>query len=378
MTLPTVANIPSLAGTRVLVRASLNVPVREGVVAGRFRLTKTAETISFLKKAGARVIVIGHIGRKPEETLAPVSTALMELVPHQFVGDLWSEEATAAIATMHEGEVLLAENIRRYPGETDNDPVLAEKLAALAEVYVNDAFSDSHRTHASIVGVPKLLPTYAGFQFAREVEALSRALAPESPSLGIIGGAKFETKEAMLRAVLPKYDRIFVGGAIAHDFFRAQGFSVGRSLVSEHPEAVAAFADSPKIVTPIDLTVAGDDVGFRTPEEVGEDDIIMDCGPQTIAVLKELINESQFVLWNGPLGNYEKGYSARTEELARLLAESSATAIVGGGDTVASIEALGIEERFAFVSTGGGAMLDFVADGSLPGVDAIIHSPRVA
>jgi 3-phosphoglycerate kinase len=375
MQLPAVTDITDLKGVRVLLRSGLNVPLKDGKVANPFRLKKAIETIDFLKSAGARVIIVAHIGRDKTESLRPVYDALSMLTPCGFAPDWWSAETKTLLDAMIDGDAVLLENVRQFDGETENDPGLAQKMAGLADVYVNDAFADSHREHASIVGVCKYLPSYAGFLFAKEVAQLSKALAPQHPSLFILGGAKFETKEPILRACLPLYDAIFVGGALAHDFLRARGLPIGTSLASDDVRGVDDLVSNPKIILPVDVMVRSQwGVFVKTPDEVHEDEKIVDCGPATIALLQEKIQNAKCVLWNGPLGNYEEGYAARTEELAKIVADANGVSIVGGGDTVASIDALNLEEKFTFVSTGGGAMLDFLADGSLPSIDAIIAS----
>lgn len=377
MTLPKITDRTDLKGKRVMVRAGLNVPLKDGVVANAFRLKKATETILWLKSQEAKILIVAHIGREKTDTLKPVFEVLSKDIPMQFVEDYFSAETNAKIEGLRDGDILMFENVRTLPGETDNDPELAKKLAALADIYVCDAFADIHRAHASTVGVPSRIPAYAGFLVAREVEELTRALNPESPSLFILGGAKFETKEPILRACLPLYDEIFVGGALAHDFFKARGLSIGHSLCSDDAKGLEDIKNHPKILLPVDVTVKNArGVEVKTPDEVDDDDTIMDAGPETIAALVQKINTAKHILWNGPVGNYEAGFAAHTEELAKAVAKAEGISIVGGGDTVASIDSLGIESEFTFVSTGGGAMLDFLADGSLPGVDAILNSPR--
>lgn len=377
MELPCINERKDLLGKRVILRAGLNVPLKDGAVANLFRLKKAVKTIEWLKGEGAKVIILAHIGRDEKDTLEPVAKALNQISPVSFFKDMWGDAAAAAVHAIEDGQAILLENIRQQKGETENDEALGKKLAGLGEIFVNDAFADSHRNHASIVGIARHLPSYAGFLFAKEVEELSHALQPVSPSLFILGGAKFDTKQPILKACLPLYDSVFVGGALAHDFFKEKGFPVGKSLVSENPEGVAAIKDDPKVMLPVDVTVQSPrGVSVKSPEEVGDGDMIMDCGPKTIEMLQAKISEAQCILWNGPLGNYELGFSARTEELARMIAKSKVMSIVGGGDTVAAIDTLKLEEQFTFVSTGGGAMLDFLADGTLPAIDAINASPK--
>jgi phosphoglycerate kinase len=263
-----------------------------------------------------------------------------------------------------------------------NDPVFAGELAALADVFVEDSFDTCHRAHASIIGVPKLLPSYAGLLLEEEVRELSRALKPKEPSLAIIGGAKFNTKEAVLRTLLEAYDHVFVGGALANDFFKATGQEIGKSSVSSTvDDAVRGILTHPKLVLPIDaLVVSASSVGTAnaltkarvvTIGNVRPDDVILDHGPGTNALLANLAREAETILWNGPLGICEDGFVEATNTLAQSIASSHAYSVVGGGDTVAAIENLGLLSRFSFVSTGGGAMLNFLAKGTLPGIETL-------
>lgn len=371
----TIRDIEQLAGKKVLVRADLNVPIKDGIVTNDYRIKKALPTIEYLRSHGARVILISHLGRDPNESLKPVYEAMQTLTQLSFVPKLLGEEVTGAIANMQNGDVLLLENLRSDAREEGNDEMFGRSLAALADVYVNEAFSASHRTHASIVGVPKYLKGYAGLQFGDEVAHLTQALAPETPSLCILGGAKFETKEAFIKAVLARYDHVFLGGALANDAFAARNMPVGRSLVSDHPEGLAPILDNEKIMLPVDVTVDGPaGSSVRTPGDVRADEAILDAGPETVTELGRYIMHAKTILWNGPVGNFENGFSMQTESIARLVADSTARSYVGGGDTEAAIEKLGIAQHFTFVSTGGGAMLDFLVDGELPGIDALIAS----
>lgn len=374
-TFKTLRDIESLGGKRVLLRADLNVPVKEGVVTNNYRIKKALPTIEYLRSRGAKVIIVSHLGRDPDESLKPVYEAMLALTELSFVPKLLGQEVNDAISTMQNGEVLLLENLRSDVREQDNDPEFARSLAELADVYVNEAFSASHREHASIVGVPQYIPGFAGLQFEQEVEQLSKALMPESPSLCILGGAKFETKEPFIKAVLARYDKVFLGGALANDAFAAQNLPVGMSLVSDHPEGLAPLLENEKIMLPVDVTVNGPAGPYvRRPDDVQSDEAILDAGPETVTELGRFIMRAKIILWNGPVGNFENGFSMQTESIARLVADSTAESYVGGGDTEAAIDKLGIAEHFTFVSTGGGAMLDFLVDGKLPGIDALASS----
>jgi phosphoglycerate kinase len=363
-----------LQGKRVLVRAGLDVPIADGEVAGDFRVESAIATLAYLRERGARVIIISHIGRDESDTLAPVARILARSIPLTFIPDILGEKAHAAVAALQDGEMILLENLRHDPREVANDAGFAAALAALGDLYVNDAFSDCHRAHASIVGIPRSIPGVMGLELAEEVAHLTSALTPQSPSLCILAGAKFETKEPLIRKMLGIYDTVYVGGALANDIFRARGFEIGVSRASESVPAEDVLAH-PHLLTPIDLTVKRAD---GTEAVVASDamqagDRNMDIGPRSFAALKELADGAAITLWNGPLGIYEEGYESWTIELAKAIAEANGRSIVGGGDTVTAIEDAGrdVMKRFTFVSTGGGAMLDFLAEGTLAGIEAL-------
>lgn len=360
-----------LAGHTVLLRTSLNVPVMSGRVMNPFRLEAALKTISLLSARGVKVVLLSHIGDTPTASIRPVYEYLKHKIHIEYVDDVAGQRAQDAARALKNGGVLLIENLRRDPGEVGNDDHFARRLATLGDVYVNDDFAAAHRAHASIVGLPKYLPSYAGLQFVAELEGLMHALEPKSPSLAILGGAKFVTKEPLIRALLTKYDYVFVGGALATDFFKAKGYQVGKSLTSESPHIQDLLQNS-KILLPVDVTVGnahGREV--KKPSAVLASDTIYDVGPATLALLAPYIQKARVVLWNGPMGNFEKGYSDMTEGLARLVAGAAGVSVVGGGDTIASIEKLGLNSKFELLSTAGGAMLDFLAHGTLPGIAAL-------
>jgi phosphoglycerate kinase len=370
--------VDRLAGHTVLVRSSLNVPVEAGRVTNPFRLEAALSTISLLSARGVKVVLLSHIGDTPAASLRPVYEYLKKKIEIQFVDDVVGARATAAARGLKNGEVLLLENLRRDPGEIKNSDDFARRLATLGDVYVNDDFAAAHRSHASLVGVPKYMPSYAGLQFEAELSGLVHALAPKSPSLAILGGAKFVTKEPLIRALLTKYDTVFVGGALATDFFKAKGYEVGRSLTSAAPHIQDLLQNS-KIMLPEDVTVqsvSGQEV--KKPSELLPSDCIYDIGPVTLTKLTPYIEKGKTVLWNGPMGNFEKGYSEMTEALARIVAGAAGVSVVGGGDTIASIEKLGLNKKFEFLSTAGGAMLDFLAHGTLPGIEALKNAKKLA
>lgn len=373
--LPLIEDINGLKGKRVLLRASLNAPVANGVVTETFRLEQALPTINFLIKAGARVVIIGHIGREKEESLKPVHLALSKLVTVKWGGEI--AESKTLVDSLQNGEAILLENLRQDERETDGEDSLAKELADLADIYVNDAFSDSHREHASITGVPKYLPSYFGFNFWKEYQALKQAMKPGSPSLFILGGAKFDTKMPLVVRYAAIYDKVFIGGALANDFFKAQGYQVGKSLVSEVDLKNSEILKNQKIEIPLDVVVDGPE-GVREvgPRAVNESETIMDVGPAALKELEEMVQGARTILWNGPLGNFEKGFSLGTEMLARTISKSDAYSVVGGGDTVAAIRSLHLDNRFSFMSTAGGAMLVFLETGTLPAIEAVLSHDK--
>jgi 3-phosphoglycerate kinase len=385
----TLSDIQYLKDVRVLTRVDFNVPIQSGRVMNDYRLRMALPTINFLREKGAKIILVSHLEVKEGEknTLQPVAKSLQGLgVPATFVRNI--RTAAAEISNMKSGDCLLLENLRQFDGEKANDPKFAKELSSLADIYVNDAFSVCHREHASVVGVPKLLPSYAGFQIQREVEALSKAFHPDHPFLFILCGAKFDTKLPLVERFIRTAENIFIGGALAHDFYKDKGYELGNSLTSETDLDLTTYSSNPKISIPVDLVV--EDRSVKTPDSLNKTDKIVDAGPKTVELLRGKINQAKFILWNGPLGLYEDGYQDATLEVAKMIAEratgevvettsnesaddidGTATTIIGGGDTLAAIAKLGIENRFTFVSTAGGAMLDFLAKGTLPGIEAL-------
>lgn len=344
-------NSEDLKGKKVLVRVDFNVPVKGDEVVDDYRIVRALPTINFLREAGAKLLLISHIETKDVDvpTLKPVYDYLSKLFPLSFVED---------IDTPTEGDIVLFENIRRYEGEKKNDQEFSKKLAALADMYVNDAFAVSHREHASVVGVPQYLPSYAGLLLSDEIKHLT-VEDSKHPFLFILGGAKFETKLPLIEKFLDKADKIFVGGALANDLLKLKGIDVKESLLSTADISIDHLLSNPKIAVPEDFIWNEEGTG------------IMDAGPKTIESLKTDIADAKYILWNGPLGNYEKGYKEGTISLSKLIGASEAESVVGGGDTLASIKELNLMDEFTFISTGGGAMLELLLKGTLPGIQAL-------
>ena len=322
----TVRDIKLLENIPILVRAALNVPVENGVVMNDYRLRRALPTIKYLSGRGARVVLIGHLGNGGTETLEPVATALQKLVSGvSFFSETVGERARGAIRAMFPGQILVLENLRRDVREKKNGPEFARELAELADIFVEDSFDTCHRTHSSIVGVPKFLPSYAGLLLEDEMRELGRSLTPKHPALAVIGGMKFNTKEAVLTTLLKTYDHVFVGGALANDFLKASGGWVGKSLVSEVADTanIKKLLANPKLMLPVDSVI--------------ENDVILDQGLGTTAALAELAKNAKTILWNGPLGKYEDGFTGATDDFARAIASSGAHSVVGGGGTAAAL-----------------------------------------
>jgi phosphoglycerate kinase len=377
----TIRDIEYVDGVKVLVRADFNVPIKHGAVGDDFRIRAALPTIDFLTNKGAVVILISHLESNDGEnpSLAPIAKHLEKLGRTvTFIKDVKHAheiiEAKMSEKKVGSGMIVLLENLRFSDGEKDNDPTFAKELSSLADVYVNEAFPVSHRAHASIVGVPKFLPSYAGLQFEKEVSHLSNAFTPGHPFVFVLGGAKFDTKLPLIARFSTIADIIFLGGALGNDALLAKGISVGASKISSGNVDISAMVSQPNIIVPIDATIQ--DHSAKDIDAIGAKDAILDAGPKTLALVGEKIRTAKFILWNGPLGPYEDGYVEGTKSVANMIADrtqadSSVVSMVGGGDTLAAIANLGIEDKFTFVSSGGGAMLDFLAKGTLPGIEAL-------
>lgn len=351
--------LKNLEGVKVLMRVDLNVPIKNGAVIDDFRIRRILPTISYLKDKKAKIILISHIetANVDNPTLEPVCIHLKKLgVGCTFIKDYKKVAGT-------QDDVILLENLRTYEGEKKNDKKFAKELASLADIYVNEAFAVSHRAHASVSAITEFIPSYAGFVFEEEVKNLSTAFNPEHPFLFVLGGAKFDTKLPLIEKFMGIADKVFIGGALANNFFKEKGKEIGTSLVTPENFNLSRFLSNPKLMLPVDDVLKGT--------------AIMDAGPESIALLGEEIKKAKYILWNGPLGAYELGFKEATLSIARMIADATATgtkSIVGGGDTLATLAELNIEDKFTFVSTGGGAMLEFLADGTLPGIEALTNS----
>ncbi|MGH7882600.1 MAG: phosphoglycerate kinase [Candidatus Dormibacteraceae bacterium] len=374
-----------VAGRRVLVREDLNVPLASGKIADDTRIRAALPTLRALAERGARVIVLSHLGRpkgapNPAFSLRPVSHRLAELLgrPVAFAEDCVGEPAERVVNSLGDGQVALLENVRFHPGEEANDEAFAARLAALGEIYVNDAFAASHRAHASVVGLADHPPAYAGQLMQAELTALSSALeVPRRPLVAVVAGAKVSTKAGVLRFLLPKVDRLLIGGAMANTFFKAAGLQVGASLVEDEALAearqVAALAGE-KLILPLDgvcarVAAAGEPIEIFPAGQVPEGWRMLDVGPKTNQLFARQVADAGTVVWNGPVGMAEiPEFAAGTRQLGEAIANSSAFSLVGGGDTAAAVANLGLAGRFSHVSTGGGATLEYMEGKVLPGV----------
>lgn len=379
MKIPTVKDIKNLKGKRVVLRLDFNVPIKNGKIVETMRIDRAMPTIEYLVKKKARVIILSHIGKDASSSLKPVVQYLNKSMKVGFAPDFRNETARAVVDGLAEGGVVVFENLRIDTREEENDPIFAKLLASFGDVYVNDAFAVSHRSHASVVGITKYLPSYVGFLIADELKHLSLALTPKHPFLFILGGAKFDTKMPLLKKFMKIADKVFVGGILANDFFNDQGIEIGKSSVDKYNFKLTPLLKSGKIILPTDVVVRNLDTNkniMKNIISVSSADSIMDVGPETIKSLALLLQKTKLVVWNGPLGYYEGGFDKGTILLLKAIAESKAKSIIGGGDTTAILERLGIEKDFIFVSTGGGATLDYLADGKLPGIEAVLKCRR--
>jgi phosphoglycerate kinase len=385
-------------GKRVLVRVDLNVPMKAGKVSDATRIERAAPTLSELASKGAKVIVLSHFGRPdgkrvPEMSLKPLVEPLSKALgkPVAFADDCIGPAADAAVNALKPGGVLLLENLRFHKEEEKNDPAFVAKLAALGDLYVNDAFSAAHRAHASTEGVAHRLPAMAGRLMQAELEALDRALGkPKRPVCAVVGGAKVSTKLDLLGNLVGKVDKLIIGGGMANTFLQAQGINVGKSLSEKDLGKTAleilgkAKAANCKVLLPVDVVVAGEFKSGAANKVVDanacpDDQMILDVGPKSIALYQKEVGDCATLVWNGPLGAFEmKPFDQGTVALAKTVADLTSAkkllSVAGGGDTVAALAAAGVEEKFSYVSAAGGAFLEWMEGKTLPGVAALIRA----
>jgi phosphoglycerate kinase len=384
-----------VAGKRVLVRVDFNVPMKDGVVSDATRLRAALPTIDDLRGRAAKVVLLAHFDRPkgkrvPSMSLAPIAQALSALIdaPVAFAPDCIGPAAEAAIEALPAGGVILLENTRFHAGEEANDPVLAQQMARLGDIYVNDAFSAAHRAHASTEGLAHVLPAFAGRSMEAELDALDGALAnARRPVLGIVGGSKVSTKIDLLKNLVTKLDKLAIGGGMANTFLFAQGWDVGASYcekdLADTAREIMKLAGKHKceLLLPID-TIVAEKLDARAPAfvrglgDIDDDERILDAGPETIARLTRAMDEANTLIWNGPLGVFETppfdhGTVAAARHAAARVKNGKLIAVAGGGDTVAALNHAGVAEDMTFVSTAGGAFLEWMEGKSLPGVAAL-------
>ncbi|MEM9733981.1 MAG: phosphoglycerate kinase [Pseudomonadota bacterium] len=395
MPFKTIDDIANLSGKRALLRVDINVPMEDGRASDTTRIDRIAPTVKELSDKGAKVILLAHFGRPkgqvvPEMSLKPVLPSLADAFGSHvaFAENCMGEKAEQAVAAMHEGDILLCENTRFHAGEEKNDPDLAAAIAKLGDLFINDAFSAAHRAHASTVGIAEHLPAYAGRTMQAELEALEKGLgAPEHPVMAIIGGAKVSTKLDLIGNLLTKVDHLVIGGGMANTLLAALGLGVGNSLC-EHDLAdtartiMARASDANcEIILPKDVVVA-DGFAAHSPNDVVPVDavpserMILDAGPDTVTLVGERMAGCKTLVWNGPMGAFElepfdKATVACAQLAARHTSENGLTSVAGGGDTVAALNHAGVADQFSYVSTAGGAFLEWMEGKTLPGVAAL-------
>jgi phosphoglycerate kinase len=386
-----------MGGKRVLLRADLNVPVRDGMVTDATRIERLAPTIEAMIQKGAKVVVMSHFGRPrgkpaPDFSLRPLIGPLEKAIGGRkvaFAADCIGPEAKRVVAALQPGEVALLENLRFHPGEEANSPEFARALAEFGDIYVDDAFSAAHRAHASIAALAQLLPAAAGKLMEAELDALTAALeTPQRPVLALIGGAKVSTKLDLLKFLIGKVDMLAIGGAMANTLLMAQGKEVGRSLcehdMTETARQILALAARRgcRVILPVDAVVApqlapGTTTGEVAIDAVPSDMMILDIGPKTVALIGAALKEARTLVWNGPLGAFEtppfdRSTIAVSKQVSELTQSGKLLSVAGGGDTVAALAAAGVSDRLSYVSTAGGAFLEWLEGRELPGVAALM------
>ena len=380
-----------LKGKRVLIRVDFNVPLKNGVVTDNTRIKAALPTVQYILEQGASLVVMSHFGRpkgqkNPDFSMAPIAKEFEKLLgkPVKLASDVIGPEVEAEVKALQPGEVLLLENVRFYKEEEANDPEFAKTLASYGDIYCNDAFGTAHRAHASTEGVSHYLPSYAGFLIEKEVKFMAPLLEnPEKPFVAIIGGSKVSSKITVLESLVKTCDTIVIGGGMAYTFLSVLGNKIGKSLFEpDYVDTAKAFLEKAKekgvkVILPVDNVCAKEFSENAEPilvesDNISDDLMGMDIGPKTVALITDALKDAKSVVWNGPMGVFEfDAFAKGTEAVAKALAASNATTVVGGGDSVAAINKFGLASKISHVSTGGGASLEFLEGKTLPGIKAL-------
>lgn len=379
-----------VSGKKVLLRCDFNVPLdreNKDKITSDKRIIESLKTIKYLISAGAKVILCSHIGKTGQNiSLKPVAIRLSELLGQdvELLKDIIGDSVKEAISKMQNGDVVLLENVRMFKEEEENDPKFAKDLSSLADIYVNDAFGTAHRAHASTEGVAHYLPAVAGFLIEKEIAALDGSINnPQRPFLAIIGGSKISSKIGVITSLLEKVDTILIGGAMAYTFVKAQGGSIGRSLYEPDKVDLAAeilakaLEKEVKFMLPVDNVIVkeineNEETAVVESNKIPDEYMGVDIGPKTVSLYEAMIKESRTIMWNGPVGVYEiEKFAEGTKKIAIAMANSNAVTIIGGGDSAAAVEELGLESEMTHISTGGGASLEFIEGKTLPGIAAL-------
>ncbi len=383
-----------LSGKRVLVRAELNAPIIDGLVDDDFRIKKFLPTLNYLEEQGAIIIVLAHMGRDLDDTLEPVAEYLADYVHNMmfykdFFHSYGTEEFNSNVSTLKSdleqaepGNIFLLDNVRQTKAEKENDKNLSRVISEIADIYVHEAFPAAHRKHMSTYGIPSLFgreAKFSGVTFHMEHTMLAKALRPISPSVFVLGGAKFDTQLPLIESFLSIYDHILIGGALANNFIKLAGYKTGVSLIEEltqrQEDSLRKVLASDKFILPSVVTCetqSGEQIEKKL-EDILDTDNILDVSPETILEHKKVFMDADTFLWNGPLGYYEGGYTAGSEKLAELVGSSTVDSIAGGGDTIAAIYKSQQQDNFSFLSSAGGAMIQYLSDGELPGINILLE-----
>ncbi len=368
-----IKNVESLSGKKVLLRIDVNISIgNNGIIdpGEDWRIVKSLRTIEFLRDSGASVIILSHIGRDKKETLKTVFDYMNNILTLGFIPSYDSKTIKHYISNMGKGSIVMMENVRQFEEEIRNDTSYLKDIIDLCDIYVNDAFSVSHREHASVNAVTKTMPSYFGLQFVNEINHLTEFLShKDGIKILLLGGAKFGTKLMLLENMLPRLDYVLLGGALANVFLKARGFNIGKSFCDEID--ISHIINNEKIILPIDYIDEHGDVA--SIDDVGDENTILDIGPDTIELFEKIISHSSSVMWNGPMGKYEDGYTEGSIQIAKTISYLDIYSLIGGGDTTTLIVENNLEDAFSFISTGGGAMLEFLVKGTLPGIEVILE-----